>query len=112
MDYICPAELCGAVDTDRRHGERCEGKVTAAMVSEATCIACNVKRVVKGVTPVARGYELRSLECPQCKDLFRIVVRHRRSHASYRAGAFVDSDDFPDNTKRDGGTGGCTPPAV
>jgi arsenate reductase-like glutaredoxin family protein len=32
-----------------------KGKVTAAMVSEARCIACNVKRIVKGVTPVVRG---------------------------------------------------------
>ena len=54
---------------------------------------------------------MQSLECPQCSNLFEIVVRHRRSHASYRA-AFVDSDDFPDNIKRDGGTGGCTPLAV
>jgi len=81
------------------------------MVSDATCIACNVKRIVKGVTPVARGYVMQSLECPRCSNLFEIVVRHRRSHASYRA-AFVDSDDFPDNIKRDGGTGGCTPLAV
>jgi DNA-directed RNA polymerase subunit RPC12/RpoP len=62
------------------------------MDSEARCIACNVKRIVKGVTPVVRGYAVQSLECPQCSNLFRIVVRHRRSHASYRA-AFVDSDD-------------------
>jgi DNA-directed RNA polymerase subunit RPC12/RpoP len=70
--------------------------VTAALVSEATCIACNVKRIVKGVTSVARGYVMQSLECPQCSELFRIVVRHRRSHASYRA-AFVDSVDFRAN---------------
>ncbi len=77
----------------------CKGKVTAAMVSEATCIACNVKRILKEVTPVARGYVMQSLECPECSELFRIVVRHRRSHASYRA-AFVDSDDFRDSIKR------------
>jgi DNA-directed RNA polymerase subunit RPC12/RpoP len=66
------------------------------MVSEARCIACNVKRIVKGVTPVARGYVMQSLECPRCSNLFEIVVRYRRSHASYRA-AFVDSVDFSAN---------------
>jgi transcription elongation factor Elf1 len=66
------------------------------MDAEFECIACNVKRIVIAVTPVARGYVMRSLECPQCSDLFRIVVRHRRSHASYRA-AFVDSGDVRDN---------------
>jgi DNA-directed RNA polymerase subunit RPC12/RpoP len=86
-------------------------EVTAAVVSEATCIACNVKRIVKGVTPVARGYVMQSLECPKCSDLYRIVVRRRRSHASYRA-AFVDSDNFRDNVNRDDGAGGCTPRAV
>ena len=34
------------------------------MDAEFDCIACNVKRIVIGVTPVARGYEMRSLECP------------------------------------------------
>jgi hypothetical protein len=35
-----------------------------AMNAELECIACNVKRVVIQVTLVARGYEMRSLECP------------------------------------------------
>jgi len=77
-------------------GGSCKGTVTAAMVSEARCIACNVKRIVKGVTPVARGCVMQSLECPQCSDLFEIVVRRKRSHASYRA-TFVDSGDVRDN---------------
>ena len=34
------------------------------MDAELECIACNVKRIVIGVMPVARGYEMRSLECP------------------------------------------------
>jgi DNA-directed RNA polymerase subunit RPC12/RpoP len=85
--------------------------MTAAVVSEARCIACKVKRIVKGVTPVARGYVMQSLECPKCSDLYRIVVRRRRSHASYRV-AFVDSVDFRENIRRDDGTGGCNPRAV
>ena len=78
------------------------------MDAEFDCIACNVKRIVIGVTPVARGYEMRCLECPKCSDLFRMVVRRRRSHASYRA-AFVECDDVRDNINRGGGTGGWHP---
>jgi hypothetical protein len=48
------------------------------MDAESECIACNVKRIIIGITLVARGYEMRSLECPQCNNLFRIVVRQRR----------------------------------
>jgi DNA-directed RNA polymerase subunit RPC12/RpoP len=64
-----------------------------AMDSGPKCSACNVKRIVIGISPVARGYVMQSLECPQCSDLFRIVVRHRRSHASYRA-AFVEAQMY------------------
>jgi len=39
---------------------------------------------------------MRFLECPQCSNLFKIVIRRRRSHASYRA-AFVDSGDARNN---------------
>src|SRR6267142_3914274 len=53
----------------------------SAMVAESACITCSVKRIVIGVTPVARGYEMRSLECPQCRNLFRLVVRHRRPYS-------------------------------
>ena len=52
-----------------------------AMNAELECIACNVKRVVIQVTLVARGYEMRSLECPQCSNLLRLVVRHRRLYS-------------------------------
>jgi len=51
------------------------------MDAESECIACNVKRIVIGVTPVARGYEMRSFECPQCSNLHRLVVRHRRPNS-------------------------------
>jgi len=53
----------------------------AAMDAEFECIACNVKRIAIGVTLVARGYEMRSFECPQCSNLFRIVVRQRRPNS-------------------------------
>jgi hypothetical protein len=43
---------------------------------EPECIACNVKRIVTAVTPVAAGYEMLSLECPQCSNLLMLVVPH------------------------------------
>ena len=45
--------------------------------AESECIACNVKRIVRAVTPVATGYEMLSLECPQCSNLLMLVVPHR-----------------------------------
>jgi hypothetical protein len=51
------------------------------MDAEFECIACNVKRIVIAVTPVAKGYEMRSLECPQCSNLLRLVLRHPRSYS-------------------------------
>jgi len=48
------------------------------MAAESECIACSVKRIVTQVTPVAKEYEMRDLECPQCSNLLRLVVRHRR----------------------------------
>jgi hypothetical protein len=41
--------------------------------AESECIACNVKRIVIAVTPVATGYEMLSLECPQCSNLLTLV---------------------------------------
>ena len=50
------------------------------MDAEFECIACNVKRIIIGVSPVARGYERRSLECRQCNNLLGFVIWHRRPH--------------------------------
>jgi transcription elongation factor Elf1 len=51
------------------------------MDAEFECIACNVKRIIIAVTPVAKGYEMRCLECPQCSNLLRLVLRHPRSYS-------------------------------
>jgi hypothetical protein len=60
--------------------------------AEPECIACNVKRIVIGVTPVARGYEMRSLACPQCSNLLRLVVRHRRPHSKTLGYRLAEAD--------------------
>ena len=46
-------------------------------MSEHTCSSCQVERVVREVTPVIRGYVKKTLECPKCKSVLRLVVRHR-----------------------------------
>ena len=57
-------------------------KESRAMDAEFDCIACNVKRIVIGVTPVARGYEMRSLACsPNVATSHRLVLRHRRRYS-------------------------------
>jgi hypothetical protein len=52
------------------------------MDTELKCVACDVIRAVIQVTPVARGYEMRSLECPQCGSLFKLVLRNPRRRAT------------------------------
>jgi hypothetical protein len=67
------------------------------MDAELDCIACNIKRIVIGVTPVARGYEMRSLECPRCSNLYRLVLRHRRPRPKtlgYRSAEPLTNDNW------------------
>jgi hypothetical protein len=42
---------------------------------EPYCIACNVTRTLISVLPVKNRHEMRSFECPQCRSLFRLVIR-------------------------------------
>ncbi len=42
---------------------------------EPNCIACNVARTLISVSPVKNRHEMRSLECPECRSVFRLVVR-------------------------------------
>jgi hypothetical protein len=41
------------------------------------CYSCQVERAVRAVTPVIKGYAMKALECPKCKNVLRLVVRHR-----------------------------------
>jgi hypothetical protein len=43
--------------------------------TEPNCIACNVTRTLINVLPVKNRHEMRSFECPECRSLFRLVVR-------------------------------------
>ena len=44
------------------------------MDAESECSNCNVARILKTVTPFARRCRLRSLECPKCRSVLRIVA--------------------------------------
>ena len=44
------------------------------MDAESECSNCNVARILKAVTPVARRCRMRSFECPKCRSVFRIVA--------------------------------------
>ena len=44
------------------------------MNAESECSNCNVARILKTVTPVARRCRMRSFECPKCRSVLRIVA--------------------------------------
>ena len=46
-------------------------------MSGHTCGSCHVERVVSEETPVVRGYVMRAFECPNCKNVLKLVVRDR-----------------------------------
>lgn len=47
------------------------------MDTEPKCIACNVDRSLIGVMPVRNRHEMLSYECPNCRSIFRLVVRRK-----------------------------------
>jgi hypothetical protein len=40
------------------------------------CGSCQVERAIIAVTPVIRGYAMKAFECPNCKSVLKLVVRH------------------------------------
>ena len=49
-------------------------------MSEHECGSCQVERSVIAVTPVITGYAMKALECPNCKNVLKLVVRYRFPH--------------------------------
>jgi hypothetical protein len=47
------------------------------IMSGHTCGSCHVERVVSEERPVVSGYVMRALECPNCKNVLKLVVRDR-----------------------------------
>jgi hypothetical protein len=37
------------------------------------CFACRIERVTIALKPIARRYDVRSVECPSCKSVLRLV---------------------------------------
>ena len=50
--------------------------IRGGAMSGHQCSSCQVERAVREVTPVTRGYAEKALECPKCKSILRLVVRH------------------------------------
>ncbi|MGA9091777.1 MAG: hypothetical protein WB420_22040 [Bradyrhizobium sp.] len=48
------------------------------MTAEPICIVCNVERKLTEITPVRNRHEMLNYECPQCRSIFRLVVRRER----------------------------------
>jgi hypothetical protein len=44
------------------------------MTAAPICITCNRERTLIGITPGRNRHDVRSYECPDCKDVFRLVV--------------------------------------
>ena len=44
------------------------------MVAAPHCITCNLERTLISIQPGRNRHDVRSYECPDCKDIFRLVV--------------------------------------
>lgn len=44
------------------------------MLAAPHCITCNLQRTLISVQPGRNRHDVRSYECPGCKDIFRLVV--------------------------------------
>ena len=38
------------------------------------CITCNLQRTLISIQPGRNRHDVRSYECPDCKDIFRLVM--------------------------------------
>jgi hypothetical protein len=44
------------------------------MVAAPHCMTCNLERILISIQPGRNRHDVRSYECPGCKDTFRLVV--------------------------------------
>lgn len=45
------------------------------MAEAPACYVCSVSRILRDVSPVVPGYEIRSFECPKCWTVLRLVSK-------------------------------------
>lgn len=45
------------------------------MAEAPACYSCSVSRLLRDVSPVTPGYEIRSFECPKCRTVLRLVSK-------------------------------------
>jgi hypothetical protein len=63
--------------------------------AESECSNCNVARILKTVTPVARRCGMPSFECPKCRSVLRIVA-----FGGYYAEKAIDRTRAPKRVRR------------
>jgi len=51
------------------------------MSAESRCFACEIERHPIEVVPIADGYDLRSLKCPRCGSIMRLVTPRKVGRA-------------------------------
>ena len=44
----------------------------------AVCLICQVERKLIGLSPIAERYQLRSFECPVCKNVLDLVEHENK----------------------------------
>lgn len=45
------------------------------MAEAPACYSCSVSRLLRDISPVTPGYEIRSFECPKCQTVLRLVFK-------------------------------------
>jgi hypothetical protein len=62
------------------------------MAAAPQCITCNLQRTLISVQPGRNRHDVRSYECPGCKDIFRLVVER----VSFESGELIvfEADDL------------------
>ena len=62
------------------------------MVAAPHCMTCNLERILKNIQPGRNRHDVRSYECPGCRDTFRLVVVRASLEADDLV--FRESDEF------------------
>ena len=45
------------------------------MAAAPICMTCDIERTLIGIKPVRNRHDLQQYECPNCRDIFRLVVQ-------------------------------------
>lgn len=62
------------------------------MVAAPHCKTCNLQRTLISIQPGSNRHDVRSYECPGCKEIFRLVVEHAALEADELV--FLEADEL------------------